>query len=200
MHCLTSILLIGFLLSGSNLILESDITLSQHAKLHLTRLSIHAGQPDAARMLLGTLNEERFSAGDNATILHTERARLYALLYDYDAALNDVNAAIEIADRQQASAEQLAAFYTHRGEIYLLRYEWDAALTDFNRALELSPDYADAHFQRGVLYYTMAQRDNALDDFRQYRQLAPDGTYSDQVATYIESIQAEIEALNPRRN
>ncbi len=200
MRYFASLVLIGFLLTGSSLLLQSDVALSQHVSVHLARLYIQAGQPDKARTLLNRLDDRGFPPDSNATLWYERRARLYAMLYDYDAALTDVNAALEIANRQQGSADRLSDLYTHRGEIYLLRYEWDAALADFDQALAIAPNHADAYFQRGVLYYTMAQREDALQDFEQYQALAPNGQHSTQAATYSESIRAELNALNPPQN
>ena len=201
MRYFASLLLIGFLLVGGGLLLQSDRPLSQHMTLYLTRFYIQAGQPDEARTLLDTLSgDASFPPDENAPFWYERQARLYALLYDYDAALKDVNAALEITDSQQVSAARRADLYTHRGEVYLLRYEWDAALTDFNQALAIAPQHADTFFQRGVLYYTMAQRENALSDFEQYQALAPDGQYSEQAATYSKSIRAELDALNPAQD
>jgi hypothetical protein len=123
------------------------------------------------------------------------RAQLYALTFDYDSAIADMDAAIEIAEANDVSNEQLAELYTLRGEIIFLIYEWDRVLENFNTALELDPDYAPAYFQRGVLYYTMTERENALADFQHYLELDPDGQYAEQAQQYIDSIQLELDAL-----
>lgn len=127
--------------------------------------------------------------------LLADRARLYALAFDYDSAIADVDTAIALAEENALSNETLAELYTRRGEFILLLYEWDRALADFNHALALAPDYAPAYFQRGVLYYTMAQRERALADFQAYLERQPDGELTAQARQYIESIQIELEAL-----
>lgn len=123
------------------------------------------------------------------------RAQLYALAFDYDSAIADIDAAIELAEANDVSNEWLAELYTLRGEIIFLIYEWDRVLENFNIALELAPDYAPAYFQRGVLYYTMTERENALADFQHYLEIAPDGEHAAEAQRYIDSIQLELESL-----
>jgi tetratricopeptide (TPR) repeat protein len=125
----------------------------------------------------------------------SHRAQLYALAFDYDSAIADMDAAIELAKANEVSDEQLAELYTLRGEIIFLIYEWDSVLENFNTALELDPDYAPAYFQRGVLYYTMTERDLALADFQHYLEIAPDGEHAAAAQRYIDSIQLELESL-----
>ncbi len=121
------------------------------------------------------------------------RARFYASLSDYDAAIAAINAALEHAPRSPE-------LYTLRGQMYLALYEWDNALADFNTALEHRPGYAEAYYQRGLLYYSILQtgvetRPDALADFQRYLELASDGDYADEAARYAASIEAELEAL-----
>lgn len=123
-----------------------------------------------------------------------KRAELHSLTSNYDAAIIDLSAAIEL-DPQNPE------LYTLRGQIYRNIYEWDKSLEDFNRAVELAPDYADAYFQRGVLYYSILQtgqelREEALTDFRHYLELAPDGEHAGQAREYAAKIEAELAALN----
>jgi tetratricopeptide (TPR) repeat protein len=123
------------------------------------------------------------------------RAQIYALAFDYDSAIADMDNAITVAEQYEMDNTRLAELYTIRGQIIFLLYEWDRVLENFNHAIELDPNYAPAYFQRGVLYYTMTQRENALADFEHYLELEPDGLYAEEAAQYIDSIQIELEAL-----
>ena len=139
------------------------------------------------------------------------RAMLYASIFRYNEAIEDLNFALEIvlANRGRLRSQYYVPFtdedivdlYILRGQIYLNMYEWDKSLEDFNSAIEFAPDYADAYFQRGVLYYSILQtgqelREEALTNFQHYLELAPDGEYADQAREYAAKIEAELAALN----
>lgn len=122
-----------------------------------------------------------------------KRAELYSLVSNYDDAIDDLSAAIELAPQDPE-------LYILRGQMYLNLYEWDKSLEDFNAAIELAPRYADAYFQRGVLYYSILQtgqelREEALADFQHYLELAPDGEHAEQAREYAAQIEAELAAL-----
>jgi tetratricopeptide (TPR) repeat protein len=181
---------------------------SNPGRTHVTNLAwlyIHIGKTDEALTLLKdylptvcssiTLDENNpyIHLGQLETL--ARRAQLYALAFDYDSAIADMDAAIDLAEAHEVSDEQLAELYTLRGEIIFLIYEWDRVLENFNTALKLNPDYAPAYFQRGVLYYTMTEPENALADFQHYLELASDGEYATEAQRYIDSIQLELESL-----
>lgn len=118
----------------------------------------------------------------------TRRAQLYALGFEYDAAIADVDAAIALRPDDPA-------LHVLRGQMVILLYEWDRVLENYNRALEIDPLYADAYYFRGVLYYSVLARDEALTDFERYIELAPQGAHAAEAARYIDSIRAELDAL-----
>jgi tetratricopeptide (TPR) repeat protein len=122
-------------------------------------------------------------------------AQIYALTFDYDSAIVEMDSVIRLANGGYADDTTLAELYTIRGKIIFLLYEWDRVLENFNHAIELDPNYALAYFERGILHYTMTQRENALADFQRYLELEPDGLYAEEAAQYIESIEIELEAL-----
>lgn len=124
------------------------------------------------------------------------RAWLYALAFDYTAAIADVDAAIALASLEAQALFTEAELYNLRGQMVMLTYEWNVALADYNRALELAPDYAEAYYNRGVLLYTMAQRLEALDDFQRYLELSADGDQVQSAREYIDNIYAELSALD----
>jgi tetratricopeptide (TPR) repeat protein len=123
-----------------------------------------------------------------------KHAQMNATVSDYEAAITDLNTAIELAPEN-------VELYIQRGQMYLAIYEWDNAGADFDQAIELSPNDAPTYFHRGVLYYSIIQtglttRDDALADFRRYLELAPEGEFAAQAAEYVENIQRELDALN----
>ncbi|MEO1287115.1 MAG: hypothetical protein AAFV93_05055 [Chloroflexota bacterium] len=172
--------------------LDRDIT-----RENLVWLYHYLGRPDDAYELLNyDIDRLRDSSEENRlSLLLPIRARLFALDFDYDNAIADMDEAIEIAEENELNTTRLAELYTIRGEIIFLIYEWDRVEEDFNTAIELDPSYSPVYFQRGVLFYTMARREDAQADFEQYLELESDGIYAEQAQTYIESIETELEAL-----
>lgn len=118
------------------------------------------------------------------------RSQFYALKFQHDEAIADMDAAIALAPDNPM-------LYAERGQRIMLLYEWDRALADYNRALELNPNYADAYYYRGVLHYTVIARELAIADFERYLALAPDGLHTEAAAQYITDLQTQLAALAP---
>lgn len=116
------------------------------------------------------------------------RSRTYALDFQFDAAVADMDTAIALDPDDPM-------LYVERGQRILLLYEWDRVLADYDKAIELDPTYANAYYYRGVLFYTQGPRDRAIFDFERYLELAPDGEHADNAAQYVENIWAELEAI-----
>ncbi|MEO1164233.1 MAG: hypothetical protein AAFV98_10645 [Chloroflexota bacterium] len=167
------------------------------ASVNLAWVLLQRGETANAFETINTLlaiaveNEDTLSE----IFLMQSRAWLYALDFDYDSAIADMDVAIELAENSDVTGLLLPELYTTRGEIVFLIYEWDRVEDNFNTAIELEPAYAPAYFQRGILFYTVARREDAQADFETYLELAPDGIYVEQATSYIESIEIELEAL-----
>lgn len=123
------------------------------------------------------------------------RAKVYALAFAFDKAIEDVTQAIALAELNRLPPATLARLYKQRGDHIFLIYEWDRVLADYNTAIEFDPTYADAYFARGVLYYTQGPRPLAQADFERFLVLAPRHPRAPEAVTYIESIEQELEAL-----
>ena len=121
-----------------------------------------------------------------------ERAKVHAENFDYDSAIAEMDSAIEIYPEN-------VALYIMRGQMLLLLYEWDRVLENYNTAIELDPYYAESYFYRGVLYYSVLTseipRQTALADFEHYLVLSPNSELAGQAQSYIDTINAELEAL-----
>jgi tetratricopeptide (TPR) repeat protein len=125
---------------------------------------------------LEILNPEK-EAKDEA-FWYGKRAQFYALDFDYQAALRDVDRAID-ADPENP------LYPTLKGEVYLLLYEWNNAKAAFDAAIALDPDFALAYFQRGILLSTMTDIEGANADFSMYLALEPRGVYAEMVRQYM---------------
>lgn len=169
-----------------------DTLLFFDLQINLAWTYLQLGEAEKSFDLMDQLVEQsknRISTNQFLIKVLQYRAQLYALAFDYDSAIADMNTAIELDPTNPK-------WYVLRGQMVLLTYEWDQVLADYNHALELDPDYADAYFYRGVLFYTQGPRENALEDFEHYLELAPDGQHADQASDYAESIRVELAALN----
>lgn len=108
---------------------------------------------------------------------YAKRAQFYALDFDYQAALRDLDKAMALDDDNPL-------YPTLKGEVYLLLYEWNNAHDAFEAALMLNPDYAPAYFQRGILLSTMTETESANADFSHYLELEPRGVYAELARQY----------------
>ena len=157
------------------------------------------GQTDQAFSLIQTMQARFSSQPYELSILLATQAQLYALTFDYDAAVMAIDEAISAYHQLPYVAynpSHMAELYTLRGQMVLLLYEWDAVLSNYNAALSIAPAYAPAYFHRGVLFYTMGPREKALEDFLRYLSLAPSGFWAQQAMDYTQRIEAELQALD----
>ncbi len=95
------------------------------------------------------------------------RGLVARLMQKYDAALTDLNHAIELKPEYEWAIVQ-------RGITYRLMERYEDALHDFDRAIELKPEYEWAIAQRGVTYRLMERYENALHDFDHAIELKPE--------------------------
>jgi tetratricopeptide (TPR) repeat protein len=113
----------------------------------------------------------------DAAFWHGKRAQFYALDFDYQAALRDLDRAIE-------AEPDNPLYLTLKGEVYLLLYEWNNAKDAFDKAIALDPNFALAYFQRGILLSTMTDIEGANADFSMYLALEPRGVYAEMAQQY----------------
>lgn len=167
----------------------NDPIAAPYATINQIWLAINIGDEATAREQLAALVIDDESAAEQANLL-AHRARLHALLFDYTAAITDLNTALEL----QPDDSRLLRWL---GEMHLLTYEWDEAESYFSQAIDSAPHIAANYYQRGILRYTMARREDALTDFQQAYSLAPFSELAQSALNYIASIQQEIDALKP---
>ena len=99
--------------------------------------------------------------------LYNHRGLVYFSLSQYDKALEDFNAAIEMQPKD-------TRVYTNRGLAYRMLKEKTKALNDFNKSLELNPLWADTFYGRSLTYYDMGDIRSALEDCDKAIALKPD--------------------------
>ncbi|PJF41523.1 MAG: tetratricopeptide repeat protein [Chloroflexi bacterium] len=187
----------------SELIFDDSSLPTPESSMNLAWTYLQLNQEDMALALMDELVAEAApddSDGPYRLLVNAleARAQIQALTFDYDAAITDLDDAIDIAEDHifQITQPRLAELYVQRAQHILLIYEWDRVLADYNTAIELAPDYADAYYHRGLLFYTQGVREDALTDFAHYLELAPDGEFADDAAQYIADIETQLSLLN----
>jgi len=86
---------------------------------------------------------------DNANALYY-RARVWYMIEEYEAAVEDLDAAIE--HHSEDDAISLNRLYLFRGQNHEAMDDYDAAMSDYKQAAGYNPNDTDAWFQQAELY------------------------------------------------
>ena len=97
------------------------------------------------------------------------RGLAFAALGDDVTALDDLNAALEVADE-----ELTPRLLVLRAEIHVRLRAIDSALADYDAAIDLDPTYALAYYNRGIIFDALADLDQALADYTAALELLPE--------------------------
>ena len=97
---------------------------------------------------------------DERADIYYYRGETHTALNDYDAAIDDYQAALSRFSRYDEAYQGL-------GYAYYKTAQYDQALEALNEALEISPNSAIAHFYLGLVYLAMDQFDDAEAAFAQ---------------------------------
>ena len=97
---------------------------------------------------------------------YNNRGSAYAILKQYDIAIQDFDKAIELNPG-------LAMPYKNRGSSYDDLKQYGRAIQDFDKAIELNPGYVTAYNNRGVAYAKLKQLDRAIQDYNKAIELDP---------------------------
>jgi lipoprotein NlpI len=98
------------------------------------------------------------------------RAAAYSLKGDYDAAIADLDRAIDLSTDKEL-------FYL-RGRAYSSTGSYKKSIEDYDRAIELDPTYRDALYSRGVSHGQQQEYGLAIADFRRAIEADPADAYS----------------------
>jgi tetratricopeptide (TPR) repeat protein len=98
--------------------------------------------------------------------LFRERAVLYRLRGDYEKALADLNAALDIGGDH-------ADCYYQRGLVYKALGVWKRGLDDLNRALQLNDRLPEAFDHRAEIYASQGRDDLAVEDVKRAIAIDP---------------------------
>jgi tetratricopeptide (TPR) repeat protein len=89
-------------------------------------------------------------------------ASLYAVVGDYETALDYYSQAAEIAKVDQRFDFELVYFTRMKGEMFLLQEKYDSAGHYFEMAIQYTPQYQPLNLQWGILYLAKKNYDSAL--------------------------------------
>jgi tetratricopeptide (TPR) repeat protein len=106
--------------------------------------------------------------------IYIERASFYEEdLGDEGKAVDDLNAAVDVAP-------EYAEPYYYRAEYYQRRGDWEAAISDLTQAIRLAPDWPDLYGHRGEAYLELGLVDEAREDFETFLEMTEgDPDYED---------------------
>jgi len=113
------------------------------------------------------LNYRRTSRRDRAAIL-VNRGILYNHMGEYDAALADFEAALDLFSNFPEA-------YINRGNAYFYKGRFDLAIADYSRAIQgKSSKRHTAYYNRGLANESRKKPDEAFADFVRANELKPD--------------------------
>ena len=104
----------------------------------------------------------------DAPVVLMNRAWIYISRSRYDAAMQDLNKAIE---RFPPAAAGRARYY--RGFTFFRMKDYPAAMSDLNEAVKVDPNNPDPYLTRGEIEQAEQQYDAALRDYDEFSKRAP---------------------------
>ncbi len=116
-----------------------------------------------------TLWTDAISKKYNTPLAYNNRGHYFRQNNQYEKALADYSAALEINPNYHLSLN-------NRGKVYFDLGKTDLALEDFNRCLSIAPDFANALSNRAAAFSSKGLYEEALRDLDKALSLEPDNT------------------------
>ena len=95
------------------------------------------------------------------------KADLWLKLHQYDKALEDINRALSLDDK-----EYTHIYHITKGEIYMAMKKYPDAIKEFTLTLSLKDDVKDAYKYRGECYRELAKVNSGGEKVYEYNVLA----------------------------
>jgi len=122
--------------------------------------------PDELASCTRALDGGQLSTRDRAAT-HVNRGILSAVLEDYENAMRDYDAAMDLYPRY-------GAIYVNRGNIFFLGESYDSAIDEYTKALDADmSEYQVPHLNRGMAYESLGLYADAEDDYRRALEISP---------------------------
>jgi tetratricopeptide (TPR) repeat protein len=134
------------------------------ARSGLTALN-QGNYDEAIRLTTQALNSGQLSVQNQAIGL-VNRGRAWAQKGDFDNAIADFNAAIQLAPGYGHAYLDLGVAWARKGD-------FDKAIAYINKAIRLNPQEATGFYNRGHVWYDKGDYDNAVADYSEAIRLSP---------------------------
>ncbi len=132
-----------------------------------TAVNFGATTPHALNSCTAALGAGRLQTKDKAAT-HVNRGILSMALDEYEAALRDFDAAMDLYPRY-------GAIYLNRGNIFFIRDAHDSAIVEYTKALGAEMiEYQVAYMNRGMAHEILGHWEAAEADYRRALAVAPD--------------------------
>lgn len=102
---------------------------------------------------------------------------------------NDVDAALEAAQRAVSMDGNLAEAQYQLGLVLARRKDWRDAAAAFDRAAEITPAHAYAHYYGGLMHYRVNRPDRMAIHFEQFLKLAPEAPERPEVLQIMRTVR-----------
>jgi Tfp pilus assembly protein PilF len=96
------------------------------------------------------------------------RASVYRMRYEFDNALTDYDAALNL--------QRGAALLQNRGSLHLVRRDFDKAIADFSESIQSLPNFQGGYRSRAAAYESLNMYDEAMKDYEKATELGTDAT------------------------
>ena len=104
-------------------------------------------------------------------------------------AQDNVDGALESANRAVAAAPDLAEAHYQLGLVLAKMQRWREASAAFDRAAELNPSMAYAHYYGGLMHYRANRPDRMANHFEQFLKLAPEAPERPEVTQIMRTVR-----------
>jgi len=113
-------------------------------------------------------------------LLYNDRALIYLLQDDVEAALKDLAASI-------AAIPDLPDAYSRRARVYLANQQYEEALQDYDKWIELDPLSVQAYGGRALAHMSLEDNEAAMADYDKLLELEPEnvGAYMNRAILHL---------------
>ncbi len=134
------------------------------------------------------------------SLLLTARGQANLLEWSYEAAITDMQEALDTQPRSALILNSLATAYFERAEAEDRFDDYGTAFDLQSRALQESPDDAVIFFNRALTAARLYLYKQSTDDWRRYISLDSYGEWSDEANQHLREVQERVDAHDKRTN